>query len=462
MPAHGHPPIDEDPAPAGPLPPLLETLQRLLAIEAPGPADALTQAAAVVAQGLDVEKVDVFLHNPARRALVAVGVSDTPLGQREREIGLDVLPLAPSGRLAGVFLTGRPYRTGHAERDPALPDGFTSELGVRSVLAVPLAVEGARRGVLAVDAVRPAAFTAADLHFLEAVAHWVGALLHRVETEEAARAALVARQVAEERQRLAEEAVRLRDDYLAAATHDLRTPLTALRGRAQLLRRRLDSAAGVDVAGLRAQVEALDAATMRMIATVDELADVTLLEAGQALPLRRERVDLGALARAAASEIAVARPGAALTLDVPTTPVEVKGDGVRLQRVVENVLGNAFKYSPAEAPIDVTVRACAGCATITISDRGVGIPDAELSRVFDRFYRATTAGGRPGTGLGLWGVKAIMAQHGGNITLTSVVGQGSSVVLSLPHVPAVRPYAVGTTDTESGADDAARPTSDPQ
>lgn len=120
---------------------------------------------------------------------MAVGISAMPMGQRQRALGLDVLPLAGGGRTVEVFQTGGPYVTGHADQDPQQLAGFTQDLGIRSMVMVPLEVAGARRGVLAVDAAQPEAFSTEDQHFVQAVARWLGLVVHRIEAEEARRSA---------------------------------------------------------------------------------------------------------------------------------------------------------------------------------------------------------------------------------------------------------------------------------
>jgi len=116
--------------------------------------------------------------------------------------------------------------------------------------------------------------------------------------------------------------------------------------------------------------------------------------------------------------------------------VLVEGDRVRLSRVLQNVIGNAVKYSPAATVVSVEVRDGTDAVRIVVRDRGVGIPADELPHVFTRFYRASTARGIDGTGIGLAGAKAIIEQHGGHISLESVVGEGATVTMTLPRVVA--------------------------
>jgi len=165
---------------------------------------------------------------------------------------------------------------------------------------------------------------------------------------------------------------------------------------------------------------------------VDELLDVARLQRGQELELRREPLDVGALVREVGRPRTSNAGGAApIVVDAPDGLL-VDGDRARLERVVDNLLANAIKYNRAAQPIEMTARRQGDAVTITIRDRGVGIPAGELPHLFTPFYRASTARGVPGIGLGLAGAKMIVEQHGGQITLESVEGQGTTVAIALP------------------------------
>ena len=170
---------------------LLRALEGLLALEVAGLEAAMEGAAQQLAETLAADKADVFLHEPAAGMLVAVGTSDTPMSRREHELGLDRLPLAGGGRTVGVFRDGRSFRDGRADRDPGELRGVVEGLGVRSSLGAPLELAGERRGVVLTSSTRPDFFAAGDLHFLEAVARWVGLAAARAAQVErlAARAA---------------------------------------------------------------------------------------------------------------------------------------------------------------------------------------------------------------------------------------------------------------------------------
>jgi DNA-binding CsgD family transcriptional regulator/putative methionine-R-sulfoxide reductase with GAF domain len=171
---------------------LLETLQRVLAIQELELRGALTQACNRIAEALRADNVDIFLYLSEDETLVALGTSDTDVGRRQHRIGMHRQPIANGGVVVRVFQSGEPYRTGQADQDPAQLRGMIEGLGVRSEVTVPLDVHGERRGVLSAVSLQPEFFTEADLPFLQAVASWVGTVAHRAElyelaTSEAAR-----------------------------------------------------------------------------------------------------------------------------------------------------------------------------------------------------------------------------------------------------------------------------------
>lgn len=256
------------------------------------------------------------------------------------------------------------------------------------------------------------------------------------EQDEIRRALFVTRQqaeAAEEARLLAEAAARVRTDVLNAAAHDLRLPVTSIMGYADLLRMRLERDAQPPPEWLRAQALAIYRGAVRINAMVEELLDAGRLQSGQAPDLRLGPVDVGALAQEVVRRQASGAKAADSRVVVDAAPgLVVQADQARLERVVENVLGNAIKYSPAATPVYLEARADEGGVAIIVRDHGVGIPADELPRLFTPFYRASTARGIPGIGIGLASAKSIVEQHGGRITVDSIVGQGTTVTLTLP------------------------------
>jgi len=264
----------------------------------------------------------------------------------------------------------------------------------------------------------------------------------RAVAEEARTMAEAARASAEEARGVAVEAVRVRDTFLTAGAHDLRTPLTVLAGRIGILRIRLASGKDMERGWLRGQVEAMDGAAHRMIATIEEMTDAAQLQMGRPLDLHLEPVDVGALTRETVRMVAEAGGAAEddVVLDAPPG-IMAASDRRRLERAVQNIVGNALKYSSrgaggaGAAPVEVTVRGDDTWVAIVVRDRGVGIPADELPHTFEHFYRASTAGTVAGTGIGLAGTKAIVEQHDGRLDVESTVGHGTTVTMRLPRAP---------------------------
>jgi len=244
-----------------------------------------------------------------------------------------------------------------------------------------------------------------------------------------------ARRVARDAQAVAEEALRVRDDFMNAASHDLRTPLTGVMGRSDLIQTRLDSGRPLDEAWFRTQVDLLRQSARRMAATVEEITDAAQLQMGRPLSLKLEPIDIGDMVRGMSAMVAAASTwnNAAPVKVAAAAGFIVEGDRRRLERVVQNVVGNAVKYSPDGAPVQVSVGGDAEWVSIIVRDHGVGVPADELPRLFARFYRASTSKGIAGTGIGLAGSRTIVEQHGGGITLESAVGEGTTVTVLLPR-----------------------------
>lgn len=256
---------------------------------------------------------------------------------------------------------------------------------------------------------------------------------------------LLARERAEAAERraraAAERAGRTRDELMASVAHDLKNPLAAAKGHAQLLRRRAARLAGADVARLVEGLGEIDAAIGRAVDQLDELLDLARLQADQPLPLERTPTDLMALARrlAAAHEQGSERQRVRIATCLP----ELVGcwDGRRLERALGNLLANALKYSPDGGEVTASIGRDEGpggpWATFAVRDHGIGIPAADLPHLFERFYRASNASGRiRGTGLGLAGARQIVERHGGTIAVASVEGEGSTFTVRLPLAPA--------------------------
>jgi signal transduction histidine kinase len=231
-----------------------------------------------------------------------------------------------------------------------------------------------------------------------------------------------------------QETVRTRETFLASLAHDLKTPLTASLGYAQLVRREATTAGRSASAGRVAEWAAIiEDNTARAAALLDELLDIARLEAGHSLNLDRRPTNLVALAERVAAEHQRSTKRHHITVDAREPELVGEWDAVRLARVLDNLLGNAVKYSPEGGEIALRVAGDGSWAVLTVADEGLGIPVVDRSRIFERFHRGRNVGGQvAGSGVGLAGVRHVVEQHGGSVSVESQEGVGSTFTVRLP------------------------------
>ncbi|HEV7665307.1 MAG TPA: HAMP domain-containing sensor histidine kinase, partial [Chloroflexota bacterium] len=236
----------------------------------------------------------------------------------------------------------------------------------------------------------------------------------------------------------AEAAIKVRDEVLVGVSHDLSGPLARIRLYAEMIQAESDNMEPVTSADqLRGWSERIVASTISMKSVMQELMDVARLQMGQALALNLHETDLVGLARRLVSERQAA--GRLLTVDSRFDTVVGWWDESRLSRVVGNLLDNALNYSLPSTWVEVEVHAIGeaenrGLALLQVRDRGEGISDDDLPRVFERFFRGSNAALKTsGSGLGLTMARQIVEQHGGAIDIQSQLGMGTLVSLRLPR-----------------------------
>ncbi len=254
---------------------------------------------------------------------------------------------------------------------------------------------------------------------------------------------------------IAENAVRVREEFLASVAHDLKNPLGAIKAFSQLLQRQLARGNTVEPTGISHGLARIDAMVTRTVAQLDELLDVARLQADQPLQLDLRPTDLVALAQRVTAEYQQTTSTHQMRVLTDLATLEGRWDAPRLERILGNLLSNAIKYSPNGGEIVVEVRRRENPhpeALLMVHDHGIGVPKADLPRIFGRFYRASNAAGRlPGTGIGLAGVRQIVEQHGGTIGVRSEEGQGSTFTVRLP----IECDSEDATVTPSGVEQAA-------
>jgi signal transduction histidine kinase len=221
-----------------------------------------------------------------------------------------------------------------------------------------------------------------------------------------------------------------KNDFLSMITHDLRTPLATLKGLSSEAATRIRG----DDAELRDAVQAIDDEVDQMTELVGNLLDMSRIEAG-AYPLEREECHLVDICDDAVRRARRSRQWAAreLIVDAPATLPSIYADPAQIGRVVDNLIGNALKYSDSAIKITAKLASHDREILVEVADEGIGIPPNEIGHLFDKFYRVTSADrkGR-GAGLGLAICKAIVSAHEGKIGVRSALRQGSTFWFSLP------------------------------
>jgi K+-sensing histidine kinase KdpD len=350
----------------------------------------------------------IGLHDETRHALVfgnAHGALPTEVPDNSRFLAWRVF----DSQRAAFFPDATRAYPEHAEAYRAA--------GVGPVLVAPITAGQRRIGVLEAFAAHRPIFSTDDLALVQLLADQAAVVLEsRALIDEASRV------------RAHEEAAKLKEDFVSAAAHDLKTPLTTLLGQAQILELRFGrdpSLAQHQPAMARIVREA-----RRLSALVEDLLDASRVEEGR-LEVRREPIDVAQVVRLVAERARVGHDR--LVLDVADR-LPGAYDRRRVEQLVDNLIENALKYSDGDSPVEVRAWKDEGAVHVTVKDHGIGIPPDDVVQVFDRFRRASNVDARryAGIGLGLYICRGIVQEHGGRIWVDSTVGEGSTFHVLLP------------------------------
>jgi signal transduction histidine kinase len=369
-------------------------------------ADAALALNPAIARAVGATHALVVVWDEATQRLAAPGVAmEMPEGRSGTTVAAD------------VFRTQRARFVRNAPKADPLNADVYRQYNAIALLLAPV-TDGERRfGVLSAYAERDAVFALEDVSLLEVLANEVAQYLHRRELMESA-AALRAQQ----------EVTQLKEEFLSAAAHDLRTPLTIMLGQAQLLQRRLRARpeAPVDPESLDRIVN--EARRMRQL--TEDLLDISHAEEGTGFLGELAPTDLFALA----TEVAASVQSAYHRVRVEGAHVHAVVDRNRMLQVVANLVENAVKFSPGGGEVVVATTEEAAGAHLVVSDQGIGIPQGDLEQIFLRFRRGSGEEMRryAGTGVGLYLCRRIVEEHGGRIWAESR-GRGSQLHVLLPR-----------------------------
>ncbi|MGA2504654.1 MAG: sensor histidine kinase KdpD [Anaerolineales bacterium] len=277
------------------------------------------------------------------------------------------------------------------------------------------------RGVVGVLGVKPSSpdrfLTRDQLRTLDAFANQIALAIERARLAEQTR-----------QTEMLEITDKLQNALLNSISHDLRTPLVSITGALSSL---TNEQVKLDEPARRSLIETASEEADRLNRLVGNLLDMTRLESG-AMHVKRDACDLQDLVGSSLEEIGPRLGNRSITVEVPDTLPLVSMDFVLIQRVLVNVIDNGLKYSPSDSPIEIRAQMAGAFVEITVADHGVGIPQEDLTRIFDKFYRVQRPDNVNGTGLGLAIGKGIVDAHGGFISAENRQGGGTIITIALP------------------------------
>ncbi len=399
----------------------------------------LVEASAVLASSLEYESTLrrlVRLAVPNLADLCAIQVVD------EKSTGGVMMASLDPGGVRLAHESWRPWRPGldwqellkHVLRGGApqvfstLPDGLLSivagnkpqldllkQLEFSSVIVVPVVARHRLMGLLLLGRFQPAAPYGPDDVTLAA--------------ELGGRVALAVDNARLYRD--AQEAIKVRDQFLAMAAHELKTPVTSLKGFAQLAARMIEKGTINDLSQIREAMQVINQQSDKLNTLIQRLLDISRIESNR-LAIDLKTSDVAIVVREAVEKMSVGSGGRVIDVRCPPA-VPALVDPLRLEQVLVNLLDNAVKFSPEDKPIEVDVDMPAGdTVQVSVRDYGIGISPDHQQKIFDRFYQAHGDGAMGGMGLGLFICKHIVDLHGGTLRVESPEGGGTRFSVTLP------------------------------
>ena len=388
--------------------------------------DLLRELLERIGEILLVDVVTVLLTDVTGEWLVPEAISGLPADAHSADLLLGI-PIG-QGIIGQIASERRGVR--FDELPPAVPsDELLVRAGVRSLVGAPLGVEGRVFGVLVVGTRRHRHFIDADLDFLQIVADRVALAIDRARLYEAEQAAR--REAAE-----AGYAVRQRDEFLSVAAHELKTPVTSMRGLSEWLLRMADRGTQVEPAQQQRVYTMIHRQAQNLARLVAQLLEMSRQDADR-LTLDRQDENLTELVRRVVDQVQTQTDAHRIVVSA-APDVYASVDAFRFEQVVTNLLDNAVKYSPDGGSIEVELsQPTPDRVLLAVRDHGIGIPPGQDSLIFERFFQGHRSSHRSGLGLGLYLSRRIVAEHGGRLVGEPASGGGSRFVVDIPVRSAV-------------------------
>ncbi len=386
----------------------------------------------LICEATKAENCQVMLHSKETDEFVVLGKSSTPLSLLDQQLGLDHIPLATSGLLLSIYQKGEPFLAGRLPKGDELP--FLEKTGIQSVLVMPLEVEQERLGFLILASTKVDAFNEDDLNFVSFISIRLGYSLHQKELSEELALAEKSRIKLDEQ-----------ENQINTVAHDLKNTLAAIKGNSQLSIRRFKRG---DTAFSEKAMQIITSKADQAIRLVEEMVEINQLERGS-FRLLVAAVDLVSLVQEEIEAIEEITTTHNFEFETSFTEIELIADKNRLAQVINNLLVNAVRYSPADTTIRVTISAPPEpeqktglpdtpvaeplqSVMVSVADEGAGVSALDQSHIFERFYRGQGALLSSGSGLGLYICREIITLHAGKLWVDTQEGQGASFHFTLP------------------------------
>ena len=341
-------------------------------------------------------------------ALVVKGMHGMPFDDEPVPIG--------SGVTGMVAATGRPVVVSDVRRFPGY---ITVDPNMRSEMTVPMRIGDELIGVVDVESSESDRFTVQDLGLLTRVSDQIALVAHSN------------RLLSQQRQTMQrlQELDQMKSDFVAITSHELRTPITAIRGFVKTLLRNRDRLSDDQLTSF---MQTIDRQSGRLARLVEDLLFVSRIEAG-AVRLAAQPVEAAPLLRESVEAFGP-EGHERVDLQAPDDLGTVVVDPQRLDQIVRNLVENALKFSPRESPVTVSAAATDGVLTLSVTDSGAGIAPEDLPRIFDRFHQGGKVSTREneGAGLGLYITRRLVEAMEGTIDVRSEPGRGSTFTVTIP------------------------------
>jgi signal transduction histidine kinase len=377
----------------------------------------LQQIIRAAAELTDTEAASILLYDDKLGKLsfaAATGANSEQLARR-------TVPV--EGSVAGsIFKSGQPMLITQADQDPRHYDGIAQTIGfhTRTILGVPLSIKGHSIGVLeALNKVGDAPFTDQDAQVLCTLAAQAAIAIQNAQMVGALQKAY----------KKLGELDKLKSDFIAVASHELRTPLALVLGYATMLKE--------DTGGAAAEkLDVVVQSALHLRGLIEDMVNLRQLETGKTAP-QRSTFKLQELIRAVCADCGdlAAAKGQTVSFQMPSEPLGVNADRTQITIVLNNLLTNAIKFTPDGGRISVQAEPRGNDVRVSVIDSGIGVPAADLDRIFERFYQVEPHLIRRhgGMGLGLSIAKELVEVHGGRMWVESVEGKGSRFSFTLPQ-----------------------------